>query len=169
MLTYKFPHLDPWGIGGFYEPLRTQEQQIPFEHLVHNLLRGHDGQFQRDPNFEYVCWNIIQKKAVNRNICFHTNASSQATIASEIKDIAPDLPELIEKWEINLHSPPSTKQEKKALKTLKKLWLIVKDLRGSSVYKQCRNEICAMIWQMGTSALFVTINLADIVDSLLRA
>lgn len=31
MLTSTFPHLEPWGIGGFFEPLRTKSQFIPFE------------------------------------------------------------------------------------------------------------------------------------------
>jgi hypothetical protein len=76
MLTFTFPHLDPWGIGGFYEPLRTPQQYISFECQVKNLLLQHDSVFQEDPNFAYICWNIIQKKEVNRNIAFRTTAAS---------------------------------------------------------------------------------------------
>lgn len=43
LLTYTFPQLDPWGIGGFYEPLRESSQHITFERQVRNMLRQHDG------------------------------------------------------------------------------------------------------------------------------
>lgn len=39
LLTYTFPHLDPWGIGGFYEPMRSQSQYITFKRQVRNLLQ----------------------------------------------------------------------------------------------------------------------------------
>ncbi|KAJ7603334.1 hypothetical protein DFH06DRAFT_1022336, partial [Mycena polygramma] len=142
MITFAFPHLDPYGIGGFNEPLRPFAQRISFERYVKNLLMQHHGRFQNDPNFAYVCWNIMQKKEVNRHIAFRTSASSQATVAAEIKEVAPALTELIQKWEAEPNAKPSTKQEKRAMRVLKKLKLIAKDLKGSSGYKQCRrNEI----------------------------
>ncbi|KAJ7126132.1 hypothetical protein C8R44DRAFT_830719 [Mycena epipterygia] len=137
LLTYTFPNLDPWGIGGFHEPNRTPQQNISFERQVKNLLLQHDGLFQKDPNFAYVCWNIMQKK---------------------------------EKWELNPKAKASNKAEKKALRTLSKLRLVAKDLKGSSGYKQCRrNEIRAMMKKMATPALFLTLNPADIIDPLLGA
>ncbi|KAJ7881843.1 hypothetical protein B0H13DRAFT_2235520 [Mycena leptocephala] len=156
MLTFTLPHLDPWGIGGFYEPLRTPQQYISFERQVKNLLLQHDSVFQEDPNFAYICWNIIQKK--------------EAQITTDVKEIAPALMDLLHKWEANPHAKPSNKQEKKAMRVLNKLKLVAKDLRGSSGYKQCRrNEIRAMIRKLGTPALFITLNPADIVDPLLGA
>jgi hypothetical protein len=34
LLTLAFPHLDPWGIGGFHEERRTKDQYISFERQV---------------------------------------------------------------------------------------------------------------------------------------
>jgi hypothetical protein len=68
MLTFVFPHLDPWGIGGFHNPLRQGRQCIGFERQFHNLLMQYDSPFEKDPNFAYVAWNIIQKSEVNANI-----------------------------------------------------------------------------------------------------
>ncbi|KAJ7777961.1 hypothetical protein DFH07DRAFT_570648 [Mycena maculata] len=63
MLTFTCPHLDPWGIGGLKEPMRSAAQQnLSFENQVRNLLLQDDLSFQQDPNFAYVCWNIMQKK-----------------------------------------------------------------------------------------------------------
>ncbi|KAJ6601227.1 hypothetical protein DFH09DRAFT_901102, partial [Mycena vulgaris] len=142
LLTYNFPKLDPWGIGGFHEPLRTKSQQISFEHQVTNLLRHHDGAFQSDASFAYVCWNIMQKKEVNQHISFRTDARTHSDVVKDIYEMAPHLSELLEKWETDKNAKPSTKQEKKAMKTLNRLKIIAKDLRGSSGYKLCRrNEI----------------------------
>ncbi|KAJ7088627.1 hypothetical protein C8R44DRAFT_836058 [Mycena epipterygia] len=41
--------------------LLTDSQRISFAQQVKNLLLQSDGTFQRDPNFAYVCWNIMQK------------------------------------------------------------------------------------------------------------
>ncbi|KAJ7648174.1 hypothetical protein DFH06DRAFT_997279, partial [Mycena polygramma] len=130
----------------------------------------HDRRFQSDPNFAYVCWNIIQKKEVNKHVQFRTDASHHASIVQEIDDMSPVLSDLIRKWELNPNAKPSTRQEKKAMRTLNKLKLIGKDLKGSSGYKQCRrNEIRAMMKKMSTPALFLTLNPADICDPLLAA
>ncbi|KAJ7119793.1 hypothetical protein C8R44DRAFT_544496, partial [Mycena epipterygia] len=143
MLTYTFPHLDPWGIGGFKEPMRSSAQQaLTFERQVRNLLLRDDTSFQQDPNFAYVCWNIMQKKEVIREVCFRTPAATQQTIAKEVQDVGPALNDLMQKWEKNPHAKPSSAAEKKALKVLNKLKLVAKNLKGSSGYKQCRrNEI----------------------------
>ncbi|KAJ7927861.1 hypothetical protein B0H13DRAFT_1571311, partial [Mycena leptocephala] len=142
LLTFTFPHLDPWGIGGFHEPNRTPDQQITFERQVRNLLLQQDRSFQKDPNFAYVCWNIIQKKEINKHVTFRTDASSHASIVHEIEQMSPILADLMRKWELNPNAKPSTRAEKKAMRTLNKLKLMAKDLKGSSGYKQCRrNEI----------------------------
>ncbi|KAJ7659695.1 hypothetical protein DFH06DRAFT_1269127 [Mycena polygramma] len=108
--------------------LTTDLQHITSERQVKNMLLQHDDAFQKDANFAYVCWNIIQKKE------------------------------------------PSNRAEKRTLRTLNKLKLIAKDLKGSSGYKQCRrNELRAMMKKMATPALFMTLNPADILDPLLGA
>ncbi|KAJ7144604.1 hypothetical protein C8R44DRAFT_865509 [Mycena epipterygia] len=54
LLTFAFPNLDPWGIGGFHEPNRSDSQRISFAQQVKNLLLESDGTFQWDPNFVSV-------------------------------------------------------------------------------------------------------------------
>ncbi|KAJ7084456.1 hypothetical protein B0H15DRAFT_923742 [Mycena belliarum] len=170
LLTFTFPALDPWGIGGFHEPNRTDAQYLTFERQTRNMLLQHDRRFQQDPNFAYVSWNIIQKKEVNKHVAFRTDASSHATIVKDIADMGPALPDLMAKWELNPNAKPSNKAEKRAMRTLNKLKLMAKDLKGSSGYKQCRrNEIRAMMKKMATPALFMTLNPADICDPLLGA
>ncbi|KAJ6572654.1 hypothetical protein B0H10DRAFT_1964367 [Mycena sp. CBHHK59/15] len=143
LLTFTFPQLDPWGIGGFHEPNRTEAQEISFER---------------------------QKKEVNRHVSFRTDATVHATIVEDIQKIGPSLTDLIKKWELNPNVKPSNQVEKKAMCTLGKLKILAKDLKGSLGYKQCRwNKIRAMMKWMATPALFLTINPADIMDPLLGA
>ncbi|KAJ6574244.1 hypothetical protein B0H19DRAFT_1063230 [Mycena capillaripes] len=85
-----------------------------------------------------MCWNIIQKKEVNRQVTFRTDASTQDSIVSDIERMAPVLTNLMKKWELNPNAKPSNAAEKRTLRTLNKLKLMAKDLKGSSGYKQCR-------------------------------
>lgn len=167
MLTYLFPNLDPWGIGGFYQSARTPAQHIPFERQVRNLLRQHNSPFQKDPSFAYVCWNIIQKREVNLHANFKASATHRDSIARDMVELAPDLTDLIVKWTADNQMKPTTTQEKKASRLLNRLKLITRDVKGSAGYKQCRrNEIRALIKTYGTPALFLTLNPSDLTHPL---
>lgn len=48
MLTFVFPHLDPWGIGGFHHPSRGDSSTLSMESQVRNLLMAYDSPFERD-------------------------------------------------------------------------------------------------------------------------
>jgi hypothetical protein len=111
LLTFNVPNFDPWGIGGFYEPNRTDAQYITFERQVRNLLLQWDGSFQRDPNFAYVCWNIIQKQEVNNHARFRADAS-HSSIVENVQEMGPLLTDLIGKWELNPKAKPSNAAEK---------------------------------------------------------
>ena len=72
-------------------------------------------------------------------------------------------PSLVDKWKMNPNAKPLNKAEKRAMKVLNRLRLIAKDLKGSSGYKQCRqNEIRALIKKYSTPALFITLNPSDL-------
>jgi hypothetical protein len=102
MLTYLFPHLDPWGLVGFYQQHRSADQYVSLECQVKDLLLQHDSPFQADPNFAYVCWNILQKCEVNKTASFRTSIDYQKNIVSELTEIGPMIPDLIAKWEKTL-------------------------------------------------------------------
>jgi Helitron helicase-like domain at N-terminus/PIF1-like helicase len=162
-LSALFPHLDPWGIGGFNVPERTPEQRLSLERQLRNLLRQHNSPFQKDASFAFVCWNLLQRLEVNRHGSFRVRESMKATIVKDIKDVSPCLTDLMVKWNVDPHAQPSTDTEKKAFQVLSKLHFLVRDLKGSVGYKQCRrNEIRALIKRFGTPALFVTLNPCDI-------
>lgn len=166
-LASVYPHLDPWGIGGMYEPERTADQYISFDRQVRNLLLQDDSPFQKDPSFVFVCWNILQMRLVNKDACFRMKADTQAALMRDLTGVAPSLTDMIQKWDHDPEAKPTTAMEKRALKLLDRLKYVAKDVKGSSGYKLChRNEICAMIKKMSTPALFVTINPSDTTNPL---
>jgi hypothetical protein len=168
LMSLLFPLLDPWGIRDFCDTRRRPDQYISFDQQVQNLLRQHDSPFQRDPNFSYVCWNIIQKQAVQRQATFWADVEVHSNISTELREVAPDLTNMVAKWQANPHATASNKQEKKAVRTMNKLKLIVKEVKGSCGYKQCRrNEICALMNRYSTPALFVTLNPSDVNNPLI--
>ncbi|KAG1732738.1 hypothetical protein EDB19DRAFT_1831227 [Suillus lakei] len=114
LMSFLFPHLDPWDIGGFYHTGRTAQQYLSMEAQVKNLLRQDNLPFRSDPNFAFICWNMIQKKEVSRNTTFRISSSMQHDLAQDLKDVAPSLTSLAEKWTHSVNAKPSTTQEKKA-------------------------------------------------------
>ncbi len=162
LLSFAFPHLDPWGIGGFNEPRRTASQRIPFQRQVSNLLKQHGSPFERDPNFAFICWNIIQKAQVRQNSAFSIKAGSHREIVRELEELGPALDDLAVKWNVNPNAKAETDIERKAHALLNKLKVVNKDLHNSMGYKLCRrNEIRALIKKYSTPALFITINPSD--------
>ncbi|KIK92277.1 hypothetical protein PAXRUDRAFT_147670 [Paxillus rubicundulus Ve08.2h10] len=67
LMSYLFPHLCPWGIGGFNHPACSRGQTLLFEQQVKNLLLQDNSAFERDPYFAFICWNMIQKRQVSIN------------------------------------------------------------------------------------------------------
>lgn len=45
LMSYLFPHLDPWDIGGFYHSGRTKQQYISMQAQVKNLLKQDNSPF----------------------------------------------------------------------------------------------------------------------------
>jgi hypothetical protein len=82
-------------------------------------LLQHNSPFQANPNFAYVCWNILQKREVNKTASFHTSIDYQRNIVSELTEIGPTIPDLIVKWDKNPLAKASNRKEKKAMALLR--------------------------------------------------
>ncbi|EGO28292.1 hypothetical protein SERLADRAFT_405892 [Serpula lacrymans var. lacrymans S7.9] len=102
LLTYLFPNLDPWGIGGFNE-LNRRPDQISFD----------------------------RQAEVNKNTSFAISQHEQNSIVEEMQSVRPMLTDMIATWECNSNTKPSNQQQKQALKLLQCLKHAAKDLKGS--------------------------------------
>jgi hypothetical protein len=170
LLSWLFPHLDPWGIGSFFDPRRTKKLDMR-EQLVY-LLSIVDSPFERDPNFTFFYYNILQKKANLECTHFRIGARQQRIILNALKDLreCPQiLSDLSEKFKANIHYKPSSPAEKKVVDVLNKINMVPRDSPGSVGYKQARrNEIRGLINKHGAPSLFITINPSDVHHPLVR-
>ncbi|KZV66482.1 hypothetical protein PENSPDRAFT_585286, partial [Peniophora sp. CONT] len=155
MLTYLFPHLDPWGIGGFNNPRRSVRQRISLSRQVKNLLNLYDSPFSKDPNFAYICWNIVQKMENSRATQFSIKADLYKELVEEVVRSADVLERMARKWLKNPYAHADDPQERKLLSMLNKLKAISHDLPGSNASKlKMRNEVRGLMKTHGTPALF---------------
>ncbi|PPQ71220.1 hypothetical protein CVT26_010999 [Gymnopilus dilepis] len=168
IMTWLFPHLDPWGIGGFYHPGRLQKISM-HEQLAH-LLMVDDSPFERDPEFAVNFHNIGQKGLVSRTLRFGVSRQLHRGIVTDFLSIDPEvLVELYRKCEKDPRYIPREEKEKKAFATLSSLRLIARHLPGSDGYKtMLRNEIRSLILYRRTPTLFVTLNPSDVDHPLVR-
>jgi hypothetical protein len=170
ILSWLFPHLDPWGVGGFYDTRRQRKLNMR-EQLVH-LLSIVDSPFERDSSFAFIFHNILQKKANIECSHFRIKGRQQRLIIQALRDLraSPELlSTLAEKFRSNPHYKPSSPLERKTMDVLNKINMIPRDSPGSAGYKQCRrNEIRGLINKYGAPALFITLNPADVLHPLVR-
>lgn len=133
-LTSLFPHLDPWGIGGFNHPARTPAQRISFERQLRNLIKQVDSPFARDPSFAFICWNMIQKKEVSDNSSFAIASARRHALTSELSTLSGCLTDMAAKWTEG-SCTVSSDEERRVLNVFKDFRVVAKNVRGSPGYK----------------------------------
>lgn len=85
LLSWLFPHLDPWGIGGFHHPERTQK--LSMKEQLSYLLSIDDSAFARDETFAFVYYSILQKKSVLLGCIFRVKRSQYQSLMNELQQI----------------------------------------------------------------------------------
>jgi hypothetical protein len=167
-MTWAFPHLDPFGIGGFNKPNHIDGCKVSFARQVGNVLLQDDSRFASDLCFAYVCWNILQCKELNQSLSFRVSVNGRVSLGRTLYEIAPVLTELMKVWQMNSRAKARTDLQKCALFVLGRLQSVSRHVKGTTGYKQVRrNELRGLMREFGTPALFVTINPADLYNLLL--
>lgn len=168
LLSWLFPHLDPWGIGGFHHPSRRI--RLSMEEQVSHLLRVDNSPFERDSEFAFVCYNIIRKSSVANTVRFSLPSHISRNIAHELIDVDVEtLASLNTASQTDPSYTPQNDDERKAFRLLAELRLAARHVPGSDGYKvMLRNQIRAIIQRRGTPSLFITINPADVDHPLVR-
>ncbi|OSD06157.1 hypothetical protein PYCCODRAFT_1361373, partial [Trametes coccinea BRFM310] len=161
LLSWLFPHLDPWGIGGFYDARRrialSLDQQLKY------LLMLDDSPFRDDPDFAFVYYNIRQKRAVFDSMTFRVAASQREYVTSQLLQLdVSRLEKLIAAFKANPHHQVHDTGDAAIMNLLLKVNTVAHDLPGSNGYKvMLRNQIRGMTNFLGTPTLFVTLNPSD--------
>ena len=161
LLSWLFPHLDPWGIGGFHEPRRTRK--LSLEQQLKYLLMVDGSPFRNDPDFAFVYFNIQQKKSVFESIAFQVPASQRIRVVDRLlKTDTSKLEKLIAAYQRNRQYRPTDPDEVSIVQTMLKLTTVSHNVPGSNGYKMTlRNEIRGLINYLGTPTLFITLNPSD--------
>ncbi|RXW20021.1 hypothetical protein EST38_g5837 [Candolleomyces aberdarensis] len=161
LLSWVLPHLDPWGIGGFYHPKR--KRYISMEEQLGHMLRVDDECFEQDGEFAFLFYNIIRKKNVNHGIRFSAPARKYRRVVSDLLAIDKiRLVTLAEKLRGNPLYRPTDESELRILEVLKSINLMARDIPGGAAQKlRMRNEIRGLMVSLGSPALFITLNPSD--------
>ncbi len=161
LLSWLFPHLDPWGIGGFFEPRRKRPLSL-HEQLTY-LLSVDGSPFKNDSDFAFVYYNIRQKKAVLDSVRFRVKATQRERVVAALMAVDPKTLEIMTtKFKANPQYKPANDSEVQIMKLLRDVTTVSHDLPGSNGHKLAlRNEIRSLITYDGTPTLFVTLNPSD--------
>lgn len=168
LLSMLFPHLDPWGIGGFHD--RRRKKYISMEEQLSHLLISADSRFERDSTFAFVYYNVLQKKKAFDTVKFTVSESKHEAIIQELLNVnIKELQRLEYKIEKDSHYKPTSESENNIIKLLAKINLVGTKIPGTAGYKLVlRNEIRSLMNIYGTATLFLTINPSDINHPLVR-
>jgi len=167
LMSALFLHLDPWGIGDFHHPARSSSCRLSFERQLKNLLWRVDSPFELDPLFTFICWNVIQKRAVSINTSFSISTARRHGLVSDLMECADTIQVLALRYEKNVDTKAETDEERHVVRLFRELSVVTKNLQGSDGYKLCRrNEIRSLIRTLGTPTFFVTLNPHDLCNVL---
>ena len=168
ILTWLFPHLDPWGIAGFHHPMR--KIYISMEDQLSHMLKLYRSPAQQDPEFAFVFFNVMRKALVSRSMHFSVPLQMHRSLVSELLDIRPEVLEKLNKaCQIDPLYKPIHDDELKAFKLLSSLGMAARHVPGSNGYKVAmRNEIRALINSLGAPVLFITLNPSDVDNPIVR-
>ncbi|PPQ76166.1 hypothetical protein CVT26_009225 [Gymnopilus dilepis] len=168
IMTWLFPHLDPWGIAGFYHPGRRIK--ISMEEQLSHMLRTDDPLLENDPEFASVFFNVVRKYLIAQCVRFNIPRRVYTNVVREMLSIDPDtLAELCRRFEDNPLYVPQTDEHRNVMRTLRSVSMLARNVPGSDGYKvNLRNEIRALIYSIGTPTLFVTLNPSDVDNPIVR-
>ena len=129
-----------------------------------HLLRSECGRFERNNQFAFVYYNIIQKQMVASNVHFSVPRSLQARLTRDLLDIDIDvLEDLMGKCWKDPFYELSDEKKKSILNILASVNVVTRHVPGSDGYKLCQhNEIWALMNTKGTPTLFITLNPSDV-------
>ncbi|KZV62853.1 hypothetical protein PENSPDRAFT_551691, partial [Peniophora sp. CONT] len=162
-LTFLCPHLDPYALGAFGNPLRKNGYKLSIKRQLRNMLRMFNGPFEHDYNFAFIMWNIVQKLENTRAAMFSVKEEIYRGIVDELVDSVQDVDKLCLKFAENHDAKPVGPKEIRIVQLLNKMKAISRDMPGSNSRKlRQRNEVRALLKIHGCPALFITLTPSDV-------
>lgn len=163
-----FPTLFPYGVYGFEKP----EQPIKMTMALHakHLLALADTRFQEHTTFQFMVYNILQRREVNKSARFKINKKHVDSFAKDINAISPaTIAAMVKRAEDGGYIQATTPEEKVVMSLMDKVKKINCTVDGTAASKVAmRNKIRAMMMQLGMPSFYITINPADVYSPILK-
>lgn len=139
-ITMAFPTLFPYGKAELNDNTRPNGMKVTVLEYFQFLMEYEDSRFARDPRFRYFALNTVQRHdAIKRGTIFAKKSHFNGTI-QQLKETMTNNPHIV-----------------------KSLYYWSSKIRGSNSYwYQRRNELEAMINQIGLPTGFLTFSAADL-------
>ena len=163
-----FPSLFPYGIGGFEHPDR--KRKISLRTHAKHLLRLTDDRFQTHHAFQFIAFNILQRREVLRGTHSRVQRRDFDTVARRFNGVTTDEIEAVsERMSKNEFTTAYTEGERITLQLMKEVNNINTRVAGTSAsHIAMRNEIRGLMIAHGMPSLFLTINPADVYNPLVQ-
>lgn len=163
-----YPTLFPYGHGGFEHPDRRRPIGIKL-HARH-LFSLADNRFQEHYSFLFTVFNILQRRIVSQKARLKVKKSYFDEFANSLHNISEEsIAGVAERYSKGDFSSTYSDQEKLVLRLMREVNLVSQPVPGSSSSKHVlRNQIRAMMTDLGLPSFYITINPADIYNPLVR-
>lgn len=166
-----YPTLFPFGCGGF--ELQRRSIHLDMGAQVQHYLKLADRRFQRHRTFLFVCFNMLQRRAVTLHAKlkvaragFQAFSTSLYSVSEE--DLMTALSEANRTSKDGLFVPTNDAQ-RIIQRLLNEVQLVSQKVPGTSGARiAMRNEIRGMMMNVGLPSLYVTINPADVYNPVVR-
>jgi hypothetical protein len=163
LILSSYPHLFPYGIGGFNNPNRKKKLSIR-EHLKY-LLEQDDLKFAQDKTFQCVIFNQIQRAEARQRVFLMLKKKNFSTFVNEFKQLTiEDVEKTAKNYSVtNKLDPNST-----FAKLFNKVHSVSVQVQGSkaSLYNR-RMDLKSYLIKFGLPLFYITINPADVHNPLI--
>lgn len=162
-----YPTLFPYGIGGFEDVRRSVG--LSMKRHVRYLLSLADTRFQKHYSFLFTAFNILQRRSILLHTSLKVRKASFRRVADELSSISPEaMASVCQKLEAG-NTASYTAEEKKIFKLMDEVKFVSTQIPGSSAARlNMRNEIRAMMLELGLPSFYITINPADVYNPLVK-
>lgn len=163
-----FPTLFPYGVFGFERP--EQPHKLNMKLHARHLLSLSDRRFQEHSTFQFMVYNILQRREVNKSARFKISKRHFDSFARDLDRISTaTIDAMAKRIEGGALLQAESQEEQTIVNLMERVKKINSTVPGTSASKvQLRNKIRAMMMQLGMPSFYITINPADIYNPILK-
>jgi hypothetical protein len=163
-----FPVLFPYGIGGIEHPCRRP--RVSFQNHVKHLLNLNDPRFQIHHAFQFIAFNIIQRREVIRGTFSRVQRASFDSVARRFASVTADeIAAVSERMSQKDFFTAYTPGERVALELMKEVKIVNTSVMGTPAARiNMRNQIRGLMHSFGMPLFYLTVNPPDVYNPLIK-